>query len=211
MHRFKLAAGAVLCAALLAPGVAQAKTTLVEVESSDRAVVNRLEALGLDVTYESTSRTEVMLHGSEEAQILADTGYPTRVLDEDIDGDNDARLAREAAAQKRVNKGVAPLSGLPTGRVSYRTLPEINAELQQLADAYPDKVKLFALDQTSLLGKPIYGVIVSHDAGVNTGKPTFLLTGAHHAREWPTPEFTLEFVWDLLLNDGTDPDATNLL
>src|ERR671920_51403 len=37
------------------------------------------------------------------------------------------------------------------------------------------------------------------------------LSGVHHAREWPTAEFTLEFVWDLLLHDGTDPDATNLL
>ncbi len=33
----------------------------------------------------------------------------------------------------------------------------------------------------------------------------------HHAREWPTPEFTLEFVYDLLMHYGTDPDAKNLL
>ena len=33
----------------------------------------------------------------------------------------------------------------------------------------------------------------------------------HHAREWPTAEFTLEFVQDLLMHDGSDPDATNLL
>ena len=45
----------------------------------------------------------------------------------------------------------------------------------------------------------------------NVGKPVFQLTGAHHAREWPTAEFTMEFIWDLLLNDGTDADATNLL
>ena len=43
------------------------------------------------------------------------------------------------------------------------------------------------------------------------GKPTFLLTGAHHAREWPTVEFTMEFINDLLMHDGTDADATNLL
>ena len=110
-----------------------------------------------------------------------------------------------------VEKGIAPLSALPTGRVAYRTLTEINAELQQLAATYPDKVKLFTLSKTSLLGKTIYGVEVSHNVNQNVGKPAFLLTGAHHAREWPTPEFTLEFVWDLLLHDGTDPDATNLL
>ena len=55
------------------------------------AVINRLEALGLDVTYEGDDRTEVMLHGPEDTQILADTGYRTKVLDDDIDGANDAR------------------------------------------------------------------------------------------------------------------------
>ena len=49
------------------------------------------------------------------------------------------------------------------------------------------------------------GLEVSHNVSQNVGKPAFLLTGAHHAREWPTPEFTLEFVCDLLLHDGTDP------
>ena len=207
--RWKLAVGVVLC--LLAPGVAQAKTTLVEVEAATPTMINRLEALGLDVTYESAARTEVMLHGSEDRQILARTGYRTKVLEDNLDGANDAQRAKEATAQKRVAKGIAPLSGLPTGRVAYRTLAEINTELQQLATTYPDKVKLFTLNRTSLTGKTIYGVEVSHNVNQNVGKPAFLLTGAHHAREWPTPEFTIEFVYDLLMHDGTDPDATNLL
>src|SRR3954470_25058265 len=212
MHRFRLAAGFALTAALLVtPAAAQAKTTLVRVESTDHAVINRLEALGLDVTYEGAKGTEVMLHGAEDQQILADTGYATEVLDEDIDGANDAWLSAEAAQQKRADKSFAPLSGLPTGRVSYRTLADVNAELQQLATTYPDRVKLFTLNKTSLLGKTIYGVEVSHNVAQNTGKSTFLLSGAHHAREWPTVEFTMEFIWDLLLNDGTDPHATNLL
>ncbi|HEX6025773.1 MAG TPA: M14 family zinc carboxypeptidase [Solirubrobacter sp.] len=204
-----LAAGVACC--LFAPGAAQAKTTLVEVERATPAMVNRLEALGLDITYESAERTEIMLHGSEDRQILARTGYRTKVIDENIEGANDAQLAKEEKAQQRVDAGRAPLSELPSGRVSYRTLTEINTELQQLATTYPDKVKLFTLSKPSLTGKTIYGVEVSHNVNENVGKPAFLLTGAHHAREWPTPEFTLEFVYDLLMHDGTDPDATNLL
>jgi carboxypeptidase T len=209
--RWKLVTGLALCAGLLVPGAAQAKTTLVEVQSTSHAVLNHLEALGLDVTYEGEDRTELMLHGPEDVEILADTGLPTKVLIEDMDGANDARLQSEDAHQNRVEKGIAPLSALPTGRVAYRDLATINAELQQLATTYPDKVKLFSLSKTSLLGKTIYGVEVSHNVAQNVGKPVFQLTGAHHAREWPTAEFTLEFVWDLLLNDGTDADATNLL
>jgi carboxypeptidase T len=209
--RWKLVTGLALCAGLLVPGTASAKTTLVEVQSTSHAVLNQLEALGLDVTYEGGDRTELMLHGPEDEQILSDSGIAHKVLIEDMDGANDARLADEDAHQNRVDEGIAPLSTLPTGRVAYRTLADINAELQQLATTYPDKVKLFTLNRTSLLGKTIYGVEVSHNVAQNVGKPAFLLTGVHHAREWPTAEFTLEFVWDLLLHDGTDADATNLL
>src|SRR3954452_18803901 len=107
MHHFRLADALAFTAALLvAPAAAQAKTTLVRVESTDHAVINRLEALGLDVTYEGAKGTEVMLHGTEDQQILADTGYPAKVLDEDIDGENDGWLAQEAAQQKRQSKGI---------------------------------------------------------------------------------------------------------
>jgi carboxypeptidase T len=44
--------GLALCAGLLVPGTAGAKTTLVEVQSTSHAVLNQLEALGLGVTYE---------------------------------------------------------------------------------------------------------------------------------------------------------------
>ena len=81
-----------------------------------------------------------------------------------MDGANDALGSRVRMPRRRApSAGVAPLSTLPTGRVAYRTLTDINAELQQLATTYPDKVKLFTLSKTSLLGKPIYGVEVSHN------------------------------------------------
>ena len=140
VHRFKLAAGLALCAGLLAPGAAQAKTSLVEVSSTSPAVLHQLEALGLDVTYEGDDRTELMLHGPEDRQILEDSGVAFKVLMEDMAGANDARLAREETAQKRVEAGIAPLSGLPTGRVAYRDLATINAEMQQIATANPTNV-----------------------------------------------------------------------
>ncbi len=106
LQRTKLVAGLAVTAALLVPGVAQGKTTLVEVEATSHAVLHHLESLGLDVTYEGDDRTEVMLHGPEDKEILADTGYAYKVLIEDMDGANDAlRLAREDAAQARAEPG----------------------------------------------------------------------------------------------------------
>jgi carboxypeptidase T len=42
---------------------------------------------------------------------------------DDMDGANDARLKSEDDHQTRVDKGIAPLSTLPTGRVAYRSRP----------------------------------------------------------------------------------------
>ena len=101
---------------------------------------------------------------------------------------------------------------LPTGRVAYRDLATINAELQQIVDAYPTKVKLLTLNHPSLLGKTdLRPRGLPRTSSRTPASPPSCCTGAHHAREWPTPEFTLEFVHDLLMHYATDADATNLL
>lgn len=59
-------------------------------------------------------------------------------------------------------------------------------------------MKLFRLPYRSLLGKSNWGVEISHDVHTDAGRPVFLNTGVHHAREWPTAEFVLEFAWETL-------------
>ena len=71
MQGSKLVAGLAVATALLVPGIAQAKTTLVEVQETSHAVLHHLESLGLDVTYEGDDRTELMLHGPEDKEILS--------------------------------------------------------------------------------------------------------------------------------------------
>jgi hypothetical protein len=102
-------------------------------------------------------------------------------------------------------------SPLPTGRVTYRTLSETNHELEQIAAQFPKTVKRFELSHKSLLGQRIYALEITHDVQASSGKPVFLMTGLHHAREWPTVDLTMEFAWDLLKNDGVDPVITRLL
>ena len=119
------------------------------------------------------------------------------------------------AAVPMVPQAVVPApmvkSPLPTGRVTYRTLIEVNSELEWLAKANPARVRRFELPHKSVLGQTVYGFEITHDVNVSSGKPVFLMTGLHHAREWPTVELTMEFIYDLLKNDGTDPEITGLL
>jgi carboxypeptidase T len=129
-----------------------------------------------------------------------------------------AFMAQRAPAQTPpvpppVAPAVAPMttSPLPTGRVTYRTLVEVDNELQRIAQANPGRVKLFEMPHRSVLGQTIYGLEITHDVNASSGKPVFVMTGLHHAREWPTVELTMEFIYDVLKNDGVDPRFTALL
>ena len=190
----------------LGAGVAEARSSLVEVDARGAEGAMRLERLGLDVVHIGADSVEVQLHGAHDERRLDASGYESRVLIADTDRHN----GRERAAEARLEAAGAE-SALPTGRVGYRTLDEINEELRELAADHPDRVKLFRLPHRSLLGKSVWGVEISHDVHTNAGKPVFLNTGVHHAREWPTAEFVLEFAWEALRQDGTDPRITSLL
>jgi len=203
MFRTLLIATAV---ALLGAGVAHANTSLVEVDAPGAAGAMQLERLGLDVVHIGADAVDVQLHSAHDERRLRASGYGSRLLIADMDGRN--RRAREAEERR---EALGRYSGLPTGRVSYRTLDEINAELFKLAAWHPRRVKLFRLPHRSLLGKSIWGVEISHDVRDDAGKPVFLNTGVHHAREWPTAEFVLEFAWEALRLDARDQQITKLL
>ena len=102
-------------------------------------------------------------------------------------------------------------SPLPTGRVTYRTLTEVNLELEQLAARHPDRVMRVALPHRTVLGQTVYALEIARDVRNAVGKPVFVMTGLHHSREWPTVDLTMEFVHDILKNDGADARITALL
>jgi carboxypeptidase T len=125
-----------------------------------------------------------------------------------------AFMAPGTEAQTPVAAPSAPpmtSSPLPTGRVTYRTYVEVVNELERIAKANPARVRRFELPHHSLLGQTIYGLEITHNVNSSSGKPVFVMTGLHHAREWPTVELTMEFIYDVLKNDGVDPRFTALL
>ena len=103
-------------------------------------------------------------------------------------------------------------SPMPSGRDAYRTLADYNADMASLAKKHEQVVKRFALKRPSLDGRTIYGVEIGK--GVRKGlqdQPTFVLMGAHHAREWPSGELAMEFAVDLAKNYGKSDRITRLL
>ena len=101
---------------------------------------------------------------------------------------------------------------MPSGRTGYRTLADYNADMTALAEDRPGLVKRFELPLKSLDGRSIYGVEIGADVQrANDGRPTFLLMGVHHAREWPSGELAMEFAVDLVKNYGRSARITSLL
>ena len=145
------------------------------------AQAEQLADSGLDIVEHGEGFAEVWLYGPDDRATLKRLNLPYRELDYAAQAAEMERTREaEDALQLAVDAGEAAPSPLPSGRVAYRTLAEINADLFRLAETYPDRVELFELPNKTLLGTTVYGVEISHDVAVDSGKPVFLTSGVHH-------------------------------
>ena len=169
-------------------------TQLVRVNVPTQTDRDRLTALGVDLTeHAGHTYVEVVLHTLDDASRLAAAGFTWVVTIPD--------LAIREQQNNRVNADYAAatnVSPLPSGRDGYRTLADYNSDLRGLAASSPTLVKAFALSRKSLEGRDIMGVEISENVAARDGKPTFLMMGVHHAREWPSGEHAMEFAVDLV-------------
>lgn len=200
--------GAGLAVAHAAPSTPDAPVQVVHVNAPSQAERSRVNSLGLDTTEHGDTRgVEVVLHSKADAQRLRDAGFTWTVRDADL-----RATMRKAAEADRAYAASVAESPLPSGRTSYRTLDEINAELDALAAAHPRLVRKLTLPNQSVEGRTVRGIeITTNAANIQDGKPVFLMMGAHHAREWPSVEHTMEFAYDLLENYGSDPRASRVV
>ena len=184
------------------------RTQVVEVRTPTRAAKARLAELGLDLTeHGRRGSLEVVLHGKRDARVLRANGF-----DYDVEI---ADLRRRSRANRRADREYAArvvASDLPSGRDTYRRLPDYELELKELALQYPSLVRPLVLPNKSVLGRDVNAIeITANAAAVDDGKPIFLNMGVHHAREWPSSEHAMEFAYDLLRNYGADARATRLV
>ncbi|WP_109508130.1 M14 family zinc carboxypeptidase [Nocardioides speluncae] len=181
---------------------------LVQVQTPTRADKARLQATGLDLTeHAGHDYVEVVLHDVADLSRLRALGlsYVVRIAD----------LVRREAQVNRTNEEYAARvarSALPSGRDSYRTLADYNTEMAALAKRHPSLVRGVTLPLRSLDGKAVKGIEIGRDVrAAADGRPTFVILGLHHAREWPSGELTMEFAYDLVKSYGKKARITRLL
>jgi hypothetical protein len=170
------------------------KISVVRVVTPTRQSKARLQQLGLDLTeHGGRGFVGVLLHGAADARKLRKAGFQYTVDIPDLaaqsrqDREADAVFAREVRA-----------SALPSGRDSYRTLTDYEADLKALAEGNRDIVKPIVLPYKSGEGRTVNGIEITTDPNAGDGKPVFAIMGLHHAREWPSGEHTIEFAYDLV-------------
>ena len=181
---------------------------LVTVDTPHRDAKEQLQSLGLDLTeHAGHDYVEVVLHTPADLAALVSNGFTFDVRIPDLikRGIEIAEINEEYAEKTLV-------SALPSGRDAYRTLADYNADMEALAADHPKLVKSITLPLPSVEGREIYGVEIGSDVTQKpSGRPTFLLMGVHHAREWPSGELAMEFAVDLAKSYGKDERITGLL
>jgi hypothetical protein len=181
--------------------------SMVEVPLTGAWQIDALERLGLDVTHDiHDGHARVMLYGDADRAILERTGIGFKVVQADV-------LAAERRFRAQDRRAAARgRSALPTGRTEYRSFEDVQKELKDMADQFPDLVRPFTLKTKSFEGRDIQALEIGTGADSDDDtKPALFLNGIHHAREWPATEVIMEFAWDLLKNHGSDPQLDAIL
>jgi hypothetical protein len=170
------------------------RAQLVSVATPTRAAARKLGRLGLDVTEHGTrGRLDVVLHGRADARKLTAAGFRYRVRVADL-AEQSLRDRRSEAAYARTVRA----SALPSGRTTYRRLPDYTNEMKFLAAANRSFVKPITLPFRTYEGRPVEGLEITTNPDARDGKPVFLQLGVHHAREWPSGEHAFEWAFELI-------------
>ena len=115
----------------------------------------------------------------------------------------DGKSATQLAAEQAAN-------GYNVWR-SYDQPGGIRAELYQIAQANPSRVKLEVIGH-SRQGREIIALKVTQGAGLPDGtRPAVLYSATQHAREWISTEVNRRLLHYFVDNYGNNPEVTNLV
>lgn len=180
----------------------------VEVTTATRADKAKLETLGLHLDEHGTETSRAaLLQRPADAEKLRRAGLAYTVKVADVA----ARSARNKAADRRYATTTVR-SDLPSGRTSYRRLPDYEYEMKELARRNPHLVRLMVLPHRTVEGRDQMALEITQNVTATAdGKPVFLNTAAHHPPEWIAAEHAMEWAYDLVNSYSREARTRQLL
>ncbi len=92
----------------------------------------------------------------------------------------------------------------------FHKYSEMTAELQDIADTYPDITALHDLG-TSVQGRTIWGLIITDNPEIEENEPEVRICGCHHGNEIMSVELPLLLAWHMVENYNSDQRIKDLV
>ena len=93
----------------------------------------------------------------------------------------------------------------------YYTFNQMKADLDKMAQLYPNLISVKESLATTVDGNPIYYVRISDNPSVNESEPEVLYTALHHSREPASLSQLMYFMWYLLENYSKDATVKHIV
>ncbi len=169
------------------------KAMLARIHLTDKSQMREIQSLHLDIAYVKYGQYIDIVADREEVNYLRSSGYDVEIVHEDL----------VAFYQSRLDK-TKDMGG-------YHTYSEINAELDSMHLLYPSLTSGKIDIGHSLEDSVIWALKISDNPDVDEDEPEVFYNSLIHAREPAGMEVLLYFMWYLLDNYGSDPQATYLV
>ncbi len=160
---------------------------------SDKSQIKEIFDLKLDVAYVKAGEYIDIITDREEFDRLRSWGYDVVVVHRDLVAFYQSRLDKEK-----------DMGG-------YHTYSEVMVALDSMHALYPSLTTAKMDIGHSLEDSVIWAIKISDNPEVDEDEPEVIFNSLIHAREPAGMEVLLYFMWHLLDNYGTDPEATHLV
>jgi len=188
----------------------------VKIHLQNHEQIKRLASDGLIMDHpfyekERAGFTISVILNTKEKNILSKSGLDYEVLNEDVIKDFNKREKFSLAKQNQI-QSVHNLSGFEFGSMGgYYTYEEILAELDSMQLLYPNLITIKDSIGSSNESRTIWAVKISDNPNIDEDEPELLYTSLHHAREPESMMTVIYFMYYLLENYGSDPEATYII
>ena len=162
---------------------------IVKISVDSKKQVETLANMGLDIA-EVKKDYVVVLINSVNLKKLEKRGFHFTIIEQDAN----AKLARFRAGT--------------LGK--YHSFEQVEKIMKDAEAAYPEICKLHVIGK-SFEGRPIYALQVTSNPGANAKKPSCLIMGLHHSREWISVEVPLALIEEMTTKYAKDDKIKKLV
>ena len=189
----------------------------VKIYIDDKEDIRKLESFNISVdhSYQTKDRAILLFLNDAEFNRLTMLNYRYEVLIDDWQAYYNKRekltsLEKKAAVENSTKQfGVANFGFGSMG--GYYTYDEVVRKLDTMKLLYPNLITIKSEIGKTIEGRTVYSVKISDNPDIDEEEPEVLYTALIHAREPESMMQMLYFMFYLLENYGTDPEATYLV